>query len=178
YDRIVVIEVGPDDAPKKFSVYRGLLCFHSKYFDNMLNGGFRETGSDHLRLPDVDVDVDVFQIFYDWMNTGSPRIMGLNSTRQMWNNIMKLYVFADYYQVDDLKNTAVDLYLNFFLDNWMLLVELSNYIYDNTTASAKLRKLHVHLHCEAWKFKGIEQIPHFLPKDFLIDIIATSREMQ
>jgi len=68
YDKIITVAVGPDDAKKKFKIYRGLLCHFSSYFDRMLNGSFREGGSTYLRLNDTDADT--FNVFYYWLNSG------------------------------------------------------------------------------------------------------------
>jgi len=53
YDTIMTLVVGQEGSAKEYQVYRGLLCYHSKYLSRMLNGGFKEAGSEKLELADV-----------------------------------------------------------------------------------------------------------------------------
>lgn len=86
--------VGPDDATKQFNIHRGLLCYHSEYFARLLNGSFKEAGSDTLGL--ADVRVDTFETFFYWIYVGVVEY-GRNGTSQSWFKGVRAYIFADYH---------------------------------------------------------------------------------
>ncbi|KAI4685325.1 uncharacterized protein J4E84_006052 [Alternaria hordeiaustralica] len=105
YDKIITVAVGPDNAKKKFKIYRGLLCHFSSYFDRMLNGSFREGGSTYLRLKDTDADT--FDVFFYWLNSG---VVGLADSGGLldWGKVMKAYVFSDFHQAPIFKNAVLE----------------------------------------------------------------------
>jgi hypothetical protein len=94
YEELIEVIFGLDDLTKTFRVYRGLLCFHAKYFVGLLDGGFAEAGSQSIRL--ADVDVDVFQCFYYWTNSGTLEDLNTPMTYPDLKLSIKAYAFADY----------------------------------------------------------------------------------
>ncbi|KAF1971648.1 hypothetical protein BU23DRAFT_178673 [Bimuria novae-zelandiae CBS 107.79] len=73
YDGMMTIEVevpsqSDTNAIKKYQVYRGVLCFHSDFFNKALNGPFKEGGAKSYRL-DNNVKPETFELYYNWMNT-------------------------------------------------------------------------------------------------------------
>jgi hypothetical protein len=108
---MVTLTVGPDGASNGFQLYRGLLCHYSDYFDRMLNGLFKEGGSQSLRLKDITVEV--FQTFYYWLNSGVVDCAGDStspslSTTQLWKKIIEVYIFADFHQARAFQNAILD----------------------------------------------------------------------
>jgi hypothetical protein len=98
YDTFMTIVVDPVGSEREYQVHRGLLCYHSKYFDRLLNGGFKEAGSKMVSL--VDVDVDVFRTFYYWLNSGLVDCSDINialSEKAKWTAMLKVYAFTDFY---------------------------------------------------------------------------------
>ncbi|KAK5114028.1 hypothetical protein LTR85_010334 [Meristemomyces frigidus] len=68
--QMCTILVGP--RKQSFSVHRGYLCFHSKYFNTALTGGFIEATSGILSLDNESVRT--FNHFLLWMYEGRVRI--------------------------------------------------------------------------------------------------------
>ena len=166
------ISVGRNDFMKTFHVYRGLLCFHSVYFKNMLNEDWREDGSDDLEL--TNVKVKIFQMFYDWMNTGEfSNTVGLPLTA---HDIIDLYVFADYYDVQQLRNRVLDVFFLFVSKVWEAHTPYTTRIYNDTAEASSLRKLHVDILLQIWSFEDWESDMNNHPKEFLADLLETCRK--
>lgn len=60
---IVTVLVGPEKKP--FYVYKEILCFYSKYFQNAFDGSFREADDRELVLDDIDVQT--FRHVAQWL---------------------------------------------------------------------------------------------------------------
>jgi hypothetical protein len=98
--------VGKPGCQKDFLVYRDVLCHFSEYFRALLSGGFKENGANTLTLDEVDVDV--FELFFYWLNTGHVEYnLVVASSASM---IVRAYVLADFYLVQCFKNRVLDLF--------------------------------------------------------------------
>jgi hypothetical protein len=178
YDDIITIAVGLDNAKKKYRVYRGLLCHFSGYFDRMLNGSFKESGSTYLHLRDIDADT--FHVFYYWLNSGIvDHSIGnkLLTHDDYWEKITALYVFADFHQADVFRNSVLDTFFLHIEANMKLAISVTPYIYTNTTEGDVIRKLLIDLMVEIGSFKyckkeGLDDIE----KEFLFDCITACTE--
>jgi hypothetical protein len=173
FDRTIRLVVGPDGATTSFQVYRGLLCHHSKYFDRMLNGGFKEAGSNKLRL--TDVAVDVFRSFFYWLNTGTVDFsFGVEdvTTYGRWKNAIQVYIFADFHEVPTLRNCVLDtLYLE-SENRKVFSVFITPILYANTTDGDLFRKLIVDMTTETSSFATFQKESlEMYDKEFLFDII-------
>jgi hypothetical protein len=171
---MTTIEVGHENGVKKtFYVYRGLLCFHSTYFNKLLNGSFKEGGSDNIRLKDVSIDT--FQAFFCWLNTG--KLHPPSATISLdWQEIMEVYVFGDANMIPRLKNAAIDLYVTKIYQDHILYSSGLDYLYSHTTSGDALRKLAVDSAVEKPSWVDIEKYRERYPLEFLVDVMIVLRD--
>lgn len=165
--------VGPAGAEKECSVYRGLLCHHSKYFDRLLNGGFKEAGSDTLRL--TDVDTGAFKTFFYWLNSGHIDCFDDSEldVEETWDKAVNAYIFADFHQVRYLKNAILD-ELYFYTEKWKRQsTVVSTLAYSHTTPGDPLRNLFVDMSSQACRLNAlVEDGPDMYDKQFLFDMVV------
>ncbi|KAF2820412.1 hypothetical protein CC86DRAFT_387440 [Ophiobolus disseminans] len=172
FDTVITVVIGPEGSEKKYQIYRGLLCFHSKYIDRMLNGGFKEAGLGVLHLGDVDHED--FQNFFYWLNTGivacgdHPKL----DNHKFFAKIVKAYIFADYHAVQAYNNALLD-YLCLDVEaNHTLSMRGTHQIYTNITENDPLRKLLVDIITESCSFKSMtKDAAKRYHKQFLLDTV-------
>jgi hypothetical protein len=126
----------------EFQMHRGLLFFHSTYFRKLLDGPFREGGSNRHTL--TDVTLDTFTMFYNWAYTGS--IIDSYEIADSYlesADIINIYAFADFHMINQLENRAIDLFFIRMARTWGVDVCDTSMLYDRTTSHYPLRKLHV-----------------------------------
>jgi hypothetical protein len=134
YDNMMIIQVTEEPrTEKKFCIYRGVLCFHSDFFNRALNGAFREGGAYFHEVKDCTIEI--FPIFYDWVNTG------VQDKTLSGGQAIDLFVFADYYAIPALKNVALDGYLQHFIEKWQWSAQDLRSAYVKTAENSPLRKL-------------------------------------
>jgi hypothetical protein len=160
----------------EFQIHRGLLCFHSEYFRKLLEGPFTEGGSEKQTLSDVSCDT--FTMFYNWMYTGTV----VNSTEQPdadlgYDNIVNIYIFADFHMVPTLKRRALELFWLHMLKTWTVGMDLTSRIYKHTTGFASLRKLHIDLMLETCTFENWREDEEKFCKESLADILDACRKL-
>ncbi|KAF1351269.1 hypothetical protein BDV97DRAFT_313677 [Delphinella strobiligena] len=141
-----------------FQVYRGLLCFYSDYFRSAFLGGFTEAKKKSIHLEDVDAST--FRIFMGWLHFGNFSDSHGNVGRDLsWDDILKVWVFADNHLIPLLKNEAVDLILD------KIAYEAANdkyfprcfelpYVYDNTAPNPPLRRIFIDAIAN-YNYKGV-----------------------
>jgi len=153
---------------KTFHVYRGHLCFHSAYFNKLLNGPFKEGGSDNIRLKDVSIDT--FQAFFCWLNTG--KLHSPSATTSLdWQEIIEVYVFGDANMIPRLKNAAIDLYMTKLYHVPAFNSSGLKYLYSHTTSGDALRKLVVDFAVAIFNWSDIDKTREDYPLDFLVDVM-------
>ncbi|KAJ8112979.1 hypothetical protein OPT61_g4786 [Boeremia exigua] len=64
-ENVVKVVIGPDHT--EYYVHSGLLKQHSEYFKRALNGNWKESDENTIRL--VDVECKTFDIFLEWLYT-------------------------------------------------------------------------------------------------------------
>ncbi|KAK3201773.1 hypothetical protein GRF29_164g633554, partial [Pseudopithomyces chartarum] len=136
YDSILDVIVTDNKTPdlqKKFPVYRGVLCFHSKFFRSALNGPFLEYGSDVCEMEDFSIAR--FEMFYHWMNTGKAMDRGSALAS------VELFVFADFYAIPNLKDHAIGLYFSFIFMEFSIRWSMIDEIYATTPENSAMRRL-------------------------------------
>jgi hypothetical protein len=175
----VTITVGKDTSQKTFQMYRGLLCFHSKYFKNLFEGGFREARSETHMMPETAVDI--FELFYTWVCTGNLRYGMIDLAIAT-----RLYAFADYHMVEGLKNRSVELFLvhtTLTWNTWYSVTQDSSStqhfsatqdIYDRTTEYCPLRRLHVDILLTTCTFSSFRTCVDDLPTCFIADLFEAA----
>jgi hypothetical protein len=166
YERFITLEVGKDgEDTRKFQVCRALLCFQSGSFNNLLNGGFKESGSDTVRLQDISIAS--FKVFFRWLNCGTLRALGDTDTLD-YACIFELYGFAEFHIIPRLKNVAIDEYLYTDYHNWTLPHgKKVKRLYDATPRNCPMQKL---LLDSLLKWGNFSIINESYPIDFLVDI--------
>ena len=169
YDTIIAVEVGPDDRKKKnFQLYRGLICFHSAYFNKLIHGTFKDSGSDHIKIKTVEVDI--FEHIFFWLNSGklyvprSEKVVPLS-----FKTIAEIYVFADTHIIPRLKNAAVEACVEkmYVLWNTYIRGDVVEYLYENTSSNCAMRAIMVKDRVDRSRWTDTEE----LPNEFLIDVI-------
>ncbi|PQE12671.1 BTB POZ domain-containing protein [Rutstroemia sp. NJR-2017a BBW] len=97
---IVTIFVGP--ARRKFVLHKNLLC-RLPFFDYAFNGGFQETVTGSMDLPEDEPDI--FSIFVHWVYRGSvPPI----TCQKNLDDLLSLYIFAEKLCLNELCNRTLD----------------------------------------------------------------------
>ncbi|KAH7080077.1 hypothetical protein BKA63DRAFT_234670 [Paraphoma chrysanthemicola] len=140
YDHMITIVI-TDAGDCKFQVYHGVLCFYLEYFKKLLDGPFKEGGSTCHVLNDVTFDV--FLMFYSRMNTGTVMDSLESADADLSSeDLVRLYVFADFYMAEQLKNRILELFFMQMLKDWAISTPVTSLVYDKTTQISLLRKLH------------------------------------
>jgi hypothetical protein len=171
---MVTITVGKDTSQKTFHMYRGLLCFHSEYFKILFEGGFREAQSDTHTMPETDVDI--FELFYAWICTGTiSKPDGTCEGGIDHATITRLYAFADYHMMEELKNRSAELYFIHTVEASQTGFLGTADLYNRTAAGCSLRRLHVNILLEKDTFSYFRLYVKDLPTDFIADIVETSK---
>jgi hypothetical protein len=190
FDTLITITIGPPGAEKDYHIYRRLLCSHSKYFDNMLNGGFKEASQDTPKV--ADIDVNAFQCFFYWLNTGvvhidmadcpekaDTTIDEVDQTRfeYVWGNVIDAYIMADYLQAQRFKNALVDyLYLYTEAEGTLFSPSIKR-LYENTMKGDLLRKLIVDISIQEHSSGQVEEDdPDLYAKEYLLDLIFAIKD--
>ncbi|KAH7086391.1 hypothetical protein FB567DRAFT_593335 [Paraphoma chrysanthemicola] len=173
YDHMMTIVVTHENG-HEFQVYHGVLCFYSVYFKTLLDGPFKEGGSTRHVLRDVTYDV--FHMFYSWMNTNT--VMDIKDSTDAEISVedfVRLYAFADFYMVEQLKNRTVELFFMRVLKDWSVSMYVTSLMYDKTTQTSLLRKLHVDICIETYRFENLRDEAKEWPQDFVIDLLVGSQ---
>ncbi|KAH7390948.1 hypothetical protein DE146DRAFT_663129 [Phaeosphaeria sp. MPI-PUGE-AT-0046c] len=141
----------------------------------MLNGDPLEAGSCSLHLKDVNVEA--FRRFYSWLNTGSFDCTEGDTaicTHKLWVNAVNVYIFADYHQIQDLKNAVMNL---LFLNTGKLKKippVISSSIYPNTTKEDPLRRFVVDITSSIYTFENFDKSKaEDYDREFLFDVLCT-----
>lgn len=157
-------------------MHKGLLCYHSTFFNRTFNGNFREAFTGIAELPQDDVKV--FERFNVWLYTGRlyDSVEGSKVTPPSTELLIKIYLFGDCRGIEALKNAAMDL-LGWNDGPPPSALKL---IYDGTPEGCKLRRYAVDAlawACTSWLRKGEltdKEIANLLirkPRDFVADFV-------
>jgi hypothetical protein len=164
---MMIIQVTEEPrTEKKFCIYRGVLCFHSDFFNRALNGAFREGGAYFHEVKDCTIEI--FQFFYDWINTG------VQDKTLSGGQAIDLFVFADYYAIPALKNVALNGYLQHSIAKWKYSVHDLRSAYLKTVENSPLRKLASDIAVDVWKFNDVTRNALSginLPEECFLDMI-------
>jgi hypothetical protein len=169
---MMTIVVGTD----VFYMHRGLLCFYSGYFNNLLNGSFKEGGSNTHTLSDVSSAT--FTMFYNWMYTG--RVVGCDQAVDAdlnFEDILNVYIFADFHMIPQLKNKTLELFWLHGTKYWEVDVKLSSEIYDLTSESDPLRRLHIDIIVETCGLDDWHEDQECMPKEVIVDLFDSYRKL-
>ena len=173
--------VGKGEIKREFRLYKGLLSYHSSYFQAALNSRFAEGLYGVVHLPEDDVEV--FQAFYYWLYTrklfdlhaGRAYVSKTDTTNIEWMLICKIFVFGDARGIPGLKNAAIDLIIAKFVQTWAFPIETVRFVFDNTQESS-LRKLLVDMALESGDLDQMRQHRGYFTKDFLVDMVVAMQK--
>lgn len=136
----VTLLVGKNKTP--FYVHINLLCDASSFFKAAFTSQFREGSEKKMDLPEEDEAL--FDLFVQWLYhrqyeiPPSPKDKAKNGGRYM--QTMKLYVFADKYDISSLRSLIVE--KMFAVDKkGVLTLDAVAYLYENTSPNASMRRL-------------------------------------
>lgn len=182
YDTIISVIVGKGEIKREFCLHKGLLSYHSSYFQAALNSRCAEGLYGVVHLPEDDVEV--FQAFYYWLYTrklfdlhaGRAYASKTDTTNIEWMLICKIFVFGDARGIPGLKNAAVDLTVAKFVQMWAFPIETVRFVFDNTQESSPLRKLLVDMALESGDLDQMRQYRGYFTKDFLVDMVVTTQK--
>ena len=131
---MVNVYIGP--KRKKYHLHKDLLCNRSTFFENALIGGFKEEEECALCLPDDDVGA--FVLFVQWIY-GAPLTKA--TSVETVRTLLALYVMAEKFCMEVLKNCAMDLIRPFYGPLGKLPpAEHIAYVYSNTPDSSPMRR--------------------------------------
>lgn len=109
---LVQITLGEDDATVSWSVFKDLLCQHSKYFHKAFNFDGTEKASSIHHLPDdAGVTESTVNIFLRWLYYQRIQFEDGKYTLDdsNLNQALELYIFADRYDTLLLRRACIDL---------------------------------------------------------------------
>jgi hypothetical protein len=124
---MVDIFVGP--KRKRFHLHKELLCDRSEYFRAVFQGGFAESASNELFLPDDDVAA--LEIFVNWIYGAQLR----QPTRiEELHTYLALLALSEKFVTEYLQNTTSDLIRGFYRQSGSKVgPEDIMFVYENTT---------------------------------------------
>lgn len=167
------------EATEDFITYRGLLCYHSKFFEKLLTGPFKEGGATAYKL--TTCTPQIFAIFYNWMNTGVASMEGDGTPLTSdigcgFEVAVDLYVFADFHEISALRIHALEICYHFFVKENIGFDQIGD-IYDKTAESSSLRVLAVDLLTHICTIRDYERCIRDAPRpDLFLDLIKASHE--
>ncbi|KAF2100347.1 hypothetical protein NA57DRAFT_54439 [Rhizodiscina lignyota] len=163
--------------------FRGrLISFASSYFDGIIHDSVANYTNKPLVLKNTKNEV--FEVFLFWLYTGQ-LFEDMGATKAQHPDFRKLlcevWVFADKCGIPALKNTIIDILIDLWLAGSDDLVCYVQYIYENTSAGADLRKLAVDMvalwwySLADWVESAIEEKTIEGRQEFLQDLIIRRR---
>jgi hypothetical protein len=175
--RPATIKVGRGPHAGLFTVPKALLCNSSAYFKAALNGTFIEGQTQTIDLDDEDPSV--FRTYLAWLyqeQLNSRDIEEeLDDPQDFGLHIAELIVFADKRGIDELKNDAISMLLDYLRKNGLAALKVINYIYDMPESDEINELCRMLAHEEVWFGHRLDgDIQHWHP-DFMAEIIKIYR---
>ncbi|KAJ4378442.1 hypothetical protein N0V86_006145 [Didymella sp. IMI 355093] len=165
--KLATVIVGSDEV--SFTVHEQLLTFYSPFFRAALKGGFAEATRGEVRLKDVNEET--FELFVHWLyhqrfpnKTDDPEFLKLwyhlDSTTVDAGALVDLHVFAEEYDVPNLKRQSIDSLFEQLNDEDQGLpsTKAIRYAFDSLDHDSSLCRLLVDAHCEWGGHEGWETI--------------------
>jgi hypothetical protein len=177
----VTIKVGPAENTQQFVVPREYLISVSEYFENAFNGTLAETDSKEISLSDVLPTT--FSIFHEWLcarklsdSCGLQYHATIGSMCEKGNELLRVYSFADEYDVPQLRRDATDAYVD-MMDQNVLTLSRGNCIlaYDLLPESSPMRAAIVDLWSSKWS-GTLQPQDNALPSSFVLELAANFAE--
>ncbi|KAK6003341.1 hypothetical protein QM012_001186 [Aureobasidium pullulans] len=132
FQSLVTIEVG--SKQKKFMIHKDLLTFYSDYFRAAFNSSFREATEGKLSLLDVDVDVEIFDIFHKFLYTGC--LVDGQGHNLRTGQLVRLWLFGDKFIIPCFQNIVIDAMIQRLNIRRALPTDYVKLVWANTMPSA------------------------------------------
>jgi len=168
-----------------FYVHDSIIQASSKFFDNAMKGGWKESEERRVKL--FDDDANTFSLYQDWLYShqiSTCKDVGGREGNEEYIELCKAYCLGEKLMDDNFKNAVVDAIIHKNATkasdghHWYPVGKAIRYAYDGTPAGSPLRKLLVDFYAyqavEGWlsDYTSVEEVP----KEFLYDVtIATFR---
>lgn len=134
---MVYVLVGADK--KRFAIYKGLICHHSKFFRRALNDSSLAASNKGIELSDVSLAI--FELIYIWLNHGEfTQSVGAHDIPCTTTQVTWLYIHGEKLEMPKLCNKAVDVLVQSYRNEGIPLLDLSQ-IYQHTPLTSHLRRL-------------------------------------
>lgn len=169
---MVQVKVGPE---KTFIIHKGLLCNSAEYCKATFEGGFKESQTQFLELPEEDPVM--FSHFQLWLYSGN--ILESHETAKdiSWKVLTDLYFFGEARGIPSLQNEAIDVCIYKSTASNVIPTLQINRVYENTPENSPLRRLLV----DWMTFDAILIDPKWFkddrkdqyPKQFLFDLAVS-----
>lgn len=163
---IVFLKIGPDK--KVFSVHKEIFSRQSPYFSALFSGHWKEGKKKSVTLNDADPDV--FGIAMNWLYTGHI------SKALAENTLAQAYIFADRYDVPELRQCIFDLFDNYKRNRWLPSFETIICAFDNLPENSKLCKLFIDLYGDDWESSkdddNEKEMRKRLPMSFVLPLMT------
>ena len=137
----VTLLVGENKTP--YHVHMNLLCDASSFFKAAFTSQFREGSEKKMDLPEEDQDM--FDSFVQWLYYRHYEIPRSQEDELKdggrFMQTMKLYVFADKYDISSLRSLIVEKLFAVDKSGGVLSLKAVAYLYEYTSPNASMRKL-------------------------------------
>ena len=121
-----------------FTIHKGTLINDSTWFKNLIDGSFKEAGSN-----DIDLEVEeacVLELYENWVYQHT---IYVDPAQDRLTLLVKSYCFADRYLSHELQNAIADQIFRDAHDSKVVLTNPTavHYVWNNTTETSPLRRL-------------------------------------
>lgn len=160
---------------KKFHLHKDLVCDRSSFFKKALAGGFKEQEERAVYLPEDDVGA--FVLFVQWIYGVPPRD---STTPAMITSLFALYVLAEKFCIELLKNLSMDMIRTIWSDTACTLSATTiGYVYDNTPETSPMRRFIVNHSLYSLLVRKVGMAKEFLELmkkggDFAVDFASAT----
>ncbi|MCJ1388209.1 hypothetical protein MMC18_001054 [Xylographa bjoerkii] len=154
-----------------FHVHKDLLMQESPYFRGALNGAFIEATTGVVELEDADAEL--FTVFIAWLYSRK-LVTYLEETGCSNEKLANLYLFADRFNVPNLRNALIDEYTRRQAKGELISVNCFRIIHEGTAANDPMRCLLVDFLAwdKAWGRTVVAENPTMMPMQILAEVMA------
>jgi hypothetical protein len=170
-DSVVTVIVGSEEAQETFVLHESVLRQNSDFFNNALNGGWKEAQEQAVKISEVKPAR--FAIFAKFILTGLLFIQSdgdIATVRgRKWNKaalscrtatldtISRLFMLASLLQAPDFQDAILDIFIETVLDyralmkgNFAFLHNRIQIVHNHTAADSPYRKFFVDINLHSW----------------------------
>jgi BTB/POZ domain len=185
-EEVVILEVGRDDKPARFTVHQNILSAASPFFEAACTPKWMKSEDRVIKLPEDDPDA--IRVFIYWayhdnisVSKGLPDSTTNDSVEEAsktaFGLFAKLYILAEKYQILRLMNDVVDATISNVKEQHLPMATVS-YIYENTLPGLPglpFRRLMLDIVLQDYSATCIEESAHLMCRDFLVDLSISLR---